>query len=1694
MTAARGSEGTVGALSGGGDAVLLARIEPSGALSVEVVNDAGRALLGAGAGDRLGDETVPAELTPLLARVREAATRARATREQVALATPAGRAVVDLQLEPLPQAAGRPQVLAVIRLAGVPADTAPPAVGVLRYETGLGAVFVDDAVLSLLGLTQEQALGHGWLDALHADDRDSVRAALERGDPGDDALHLECRVVRGGVDERPARIRAVPVRGDDGRCTGYLASVEDLTEEHRNLEAVTRLSELADVLDEWIVIADPDLRLRYANPAARHGLSLPPPDGAPEIKIVDLVPVPHVADLASQLRDAVLMSRPWTGDLVMSALDGRTVEVQCTVVAHRDDRGEIAHYSFLGRDVSSLRSVQRALDESEARFRLIADSSPTGIYFVADGGLVNYANRRLAEILGDPVERVVGRSFLEWVHPDDLARIVETGELIAAQPRDTNVEMRIRRANGEIRWLRAQGAPVTDRDGHVHGFVGSVVDVTDERAWQRGLVMLNRAIESTTDLVTFHDRAGRMFFANAAAREFFGIGMAEPVPPLGPTDYLDLSSPTLADLEPVLETKGQWSGELVAVNRSGRRIPVEVVVVAHRDERGEVEYYSALSRDLSERKVAEAARRRSETVLRAIVQASPLAIFALDRRATVHVWNHAAVELFGWTAEEAVGGPPLFVDDEARDELDGVLARVFRGRTVKGYPARFSRRDGERVDVELSIAPLRNAAGRVVTAVAVLADVTEQVRATQAVHESEVWFRSLVQHSTDMVMVIGADGTLRYLSPSACEFAGTHLHDVLGRRVNEVFEPSPDDRPGLQEAFTRLWSRPRSTERATFRIVRGDGAQRWIEMSASNLIDDSAVEGIVVNARDVTESFEADAAVRASEERLRALVSSVSDGIVVLDADGAVVYSSPVADEMFASASAGDPESVFAAVDAEDLPRARELWEHTRATPGVSPLAHVRIRRGDGVALDAEVVANNLLDDPSVRGIVMTIRDVTERNTSERALRRSEDELRASEARYRAVVDDQIELVCRYRADTAITFVNRAFADFYGRSRDELVGSLLVDLHPPTVHDEILARIRRFGAGHAVQTHDEWELGADGSRRCYRWIDRAFLDERGEVVEVQSVGHDVTEERRASILTANQAGILEQVARGLPLEETLTAIASTLEQHFPKLSCALYLLDADGETLHLAASPTLARDVVSDAAVDPVWSVPILAADGRTALGSLAVFGRDAEAPDEEQRHIFSLGAHLAAIAIERKAFEERLAHQSMHDPLTGLPNRVLFLDRLGIALARGRRTQTQVAVLFLDLDRFKNVNDSVGHDAGDELLVSVARRLEAVLRPGDTVARFGGDEFTVLCEDLSRETARDRAGEIAQRLLDAMGHPFVVRDAETYVSASVGIALADGGDETADELLRDADAAMYAAKEAGRGRVAVFDDAIRERALARHATENALHRAIERGELRLFFQPIVRLDDARCVGVEALVRWQHPERGLVAPSEFVPLAEETGLVVPLGTWVVEQAAAQAARWQLEHDGFSVSVNLSARQLAQPDLPAQVADVIRRNGVDPKNLCFEITESALMDDADAVMRVIEHLRALGVRFAIDDFGTGYSSLGYLKRFAVDTVKIDRAFIDGLSDDPGDRAIVSAVVGLAHELGLRVVAEGVETEAQLVELVALGCDEAQGYFFAPPQPAHDLRTLVSATRRWRPPGSRLMRGNSGVTRP
>ena len=437
----------------------------------------------------------------------------------------------------------------------------------------------------------------------------------------------------------------------------------------------------------------------------------------------------------------------------------------------------------------------------------------------------------------------------------------------------------------------------------------------------------------------------------------------------------------------------------------------------------------------------------------------------------------------------------------------------------------------------------------------------------------------------------------------------------------------------------------------------------------------------------------------------------------------------------------------------------------------------------------------------------------------------------------------------------------------------------------------------------------------------------------------------------------------------------------------------------------------------------------------------------------------------------ERKRFEGQLASQALHDRLTGLPNRVLLRDRLEHALARAARRGASVALLIADVDRFKVINESMGHDGGDRLLVAVAERLVELLRPGDTVARMGGDEFALLCEDIG---GYQEAAGIASRVVGAFEKPFHVQGTDLSLTASVGVAVGSLAGPAPELLLRDADVAMYRAKDTGRDRYEVFDETMLADTSERLSVENDLRRGIVDGQLRLYYQPIVHIDTGAIAGFEALVRWQHPVRGLLGPVEFIPTAEQTGLIVPLGRYVLAEACLQAASWADMHatgEQLRISVNVSAKQLAQPGWSDEVAQAVAESGLAPRQLVLEITESVLMEDTDNTAVRLEELRRLGVRIAIDDFGTGYSSLGYLRRLPVDILKIDKSFIDGVAEGPHESALARAVVKLASTLRLEAVAEGISNRKQLLQLRRLRCPYGQGFYFARPQPTEAIPGLL-----------------------
>ncbi|MHB1469535.1 MAG: sensor domain-containing protein, partial [Solirubrobacteraceae bacterium] len=574
-----------------------------------------------------------------------------------------------------------------------------------------------------------------------------------------------------------------------------------------------------------------------------------------------------------------------------------------------------------------------------------------------------------------------------------------------------------------------------------------------------------------------------------------------------------------------------------------------------------------------------------------------------------------------------------------------------------------------------------------------------------------------------------------------------------------------------------------------------------------------------------------------------------------------------------------------------------------------------------------------------------------------------------------------------------------------------------------------------------------------------------------EGAEVAKLMHDALQEA-SRILSLEMGAVLQhgdggappivRAGRGLPKSSLFEPLCEVSEDTSGLMAAPRMVFKQRGA--NLAAAQRHRQPESSEPRANVTAQI-----EGRDgAWGVLWVGGAGERCFDSADLDFVQALANVLADAIRQRSAEDDIRYQALHDPLTGLPNRVLLLDRLALALAR---PQANVAVVLLDIDNFKLVNDSLGHGAGDELLVEIAPRLQSALRPGDTIARLGGDEFVVLLEPIGDERA---AARIAKRILAAFERPFDLGAGELFAHVSLGIAIAGTTERHPTALISDADAAMYQAKARGRARYEIFNGAMRARVIERLSIENDLRRGLEREELELIYQPIVALRDGALASVEALLRWRHPARGLVGPGEFVAIAEESGLIEPIGRWVLERTCAQAARWHAEHrrrPPLGISVNLSAQQFRQRDLDSTVLDALAASAIDPSSLCLELNESVLLEQADGVRETMTRLAEHRVRFVLDDFGTGYSSLACLADLPIDGLKIDRSFVESLGDDGRSTAITTAIVRMAQALSVEVIAEGVESPFQAETLRALRCDLAQGFHFHRPLAPEAISKLL-----------------------
>jgi diguanylate cyclase (GGDEF)-like protein/PAS domain S-box-containing protein len=975
--------------------------------------------------------------------------------------------------------------------------------------------------------------------------------------------------------------------------------------------------------------------------------------------------------------------------------------------------------------------------------------------------------------------------------------------------------------------------------------------------------------------------------------------------------------------------------------------------------------------------------------------------------------------------------------------------------------SRVVRPDGEIRHILGRGAPVLDEQGEVSLYVGIAVDVTELVELTQAQRRSDERFRHLIAKAPLGQAVCDLEGRLIEVNPAWAVMVGRPEEELLG--TDAIQYVHVDDRDGAYDAARQLLANEAESVEKERRLVRPDGSLVWVS-STTTLERDAEGHPLAyfALAMDISERKGAEEALRISEARYRKLIDDAPIGQVVSSVEGQLIE----VNQAFADMMGAPPDQLMARnpralMHPDDLPLYRH--EVARLLAGeIDSIEHERrLVRPDG-----EVVwvsgGTSLIRENGELFLHAVTENVTDRHLAVEALTESEN-------RFRTLAESLPVGIYQANMEGEVTYTNPQLSEVTGLGQSPTSWTDAMD----PVHPDDQERVGRGLLGvlrGGKPFHDRYRVfTAQGEQRWLSNRATPTVDDSGAITGIIGSLEDVTELVVAQEQNTRLAEIVETASdlvgitdgatgRLVYLNRSAREVFGLVDKDISHVSGAsMYSWTGDAglrreilETLQRGDTWTGELPMHSEDGIEMmVWQTitPILRPDG--ALHQVSTVGRD---------------------VTERKRFEADLAHQATHDSLTGLPNRALLLDHLELEMARAEREHRLVALLFLDLDRFKQVNDTMGHDAGDELLAQAARRISGVVRPADTVARMGGDEFVILCGDVEDQ---DHATAVAQRVAAAIEHrPFEISGAELAVTASIGIALSSGGVHP-EAILRDADAAMYRAKDLGRARLEIYDESMRTRTLHRLELSEELANGIERGEIVVRFQPGVDLETGRVVCVEALARWDHPTRGLMAPHEFIGVAEDTGLIVGLGLRVLSTACERGRRWE---DTFGlaaprVHVNLSARQLTTSNLPILVQGVLDGSGLTPSKLCLEITESALMEDASAVIDTLWELKAIGVTLAIDDFGTGYSSLSYLRRFPVDVLKVDQSFVSGLGPDPEDSTIVAAIVNLANTLELEAIAEGVETFDQLERLRGLGCNLAQGFYFAEPDQADNVTDMI-----------------------
>ncbi|HEV7485640.1 MAG TPA: EAL domain-containing protein [Thermoanaerobaculia bacterium] len=950
-----------------------------------------------------------------------------------------------------------------------------------------------------------------------------------------------------------------------------------------------------------------------------------------------------------------------------------------------------------------------------------------------------------------------------------------------------------------------------------------------------------------------------------------------------------------------------------------------------------------------------------------------------------------------------------------------------------------------------------------------VASAVEQKRQEDALRESERRYRQMFQNNRAVQILLDpASGRIVDANMAAAEFYGWSVETL---RSMYIWQINMLDEGAIRSEMTNASQQRRSYFVFRHRLASAD--VRDVEVHSGPIVSGgrTLLYSII---HDITERKRAEEALLLSEQKYRNIVDYASVGIYRSTPDGTILMANPALARILGYDSTDDLQDRNLATDIYVTEGDRQIALQRFAANGFAIEDDLQWRRKDGTPIWVQLNAHAIDLQEGAEVYEGFVFDITERKLADQ-------QIAAANAQRKAVLDAATRVsIIATDARGVVTVFNSGAERMLGYAASDVIGARnITELHLDT---ELVQHARRlaFELGEKLSGFDvlvrratregleerEWTyIGNDGEPVTVLLSVTALRDEHGNLTGYLHVGTDVTERKHAEETLRQQSAAMTASMDGIGILDgrlDFTYVNDALAKLFgyptPQEIIGRSLCD-------LYEPPEQVRFITT--------IVPLVQQRGRW-RGEATGLRHDASLFPQEISLTSIEGGGMVCVVrdiTERTYAEEQIKHLAYHDALTTLPNRLLFKDRVTVAISHAQRHESRVSVLFLDLDRFKVINDSLGHNIGDQLLQAVAARVQSCVRDSDTVARLGGDEFTLLLPEL---THAEDAALVAQKILEAVRYPFHIEGREFYITTSIGISVFPEDGPDAETLIKSADTAMYQAKEQGRDNYQLFNALVNAKALQRIALEHGLRRCLSHHELAVHYQPIFDLRTGRITGMEALLRWTDPELGAIPPATFIPLAEAIGVMIPIGTWALRVACAQAKQWHDSgFDTLSLAVNLSVCQLQQPDLVNLVREILAETGLPARNLELEITESTAMQSPEASLRTLYELKRLGIRISLDDFGTGHSSLAYLKRFPIDTLKIDQSFIRDITRDPDTAAIVTAIIAMGHSLRLKVIAEGVEFTDQATFLKRHDCDQMQGYLINAPMPAAELGAILAA---------------------